>query len=339
MQKWVNSLIKSSDVPRTVVFAQHATGAGDKINLTPALREYKIDHPDHEIVLVTDEFSSDVFKNNPNIDYLVPFRSLTNWNSRVNEKQIDMQWSFYEQHQFGHVCLSYMYHLIGETDRNYQMEMFCNDYDKKVIDNICDQLPKSKPFVAISPAYTMYNRMLPRNSWQRLVNELVKKYTVLSFGNRSADFDLENVVDLRSLVKINQIPEVLNLCDMIFTICSGFLHIAGCSNTKIIMLSVGEFPSELHIPYRHNKLGYNSEIIEHDCNLKEECYQGHITESLFQKQCFDNYKLYRDQYPGELIQKYTAWHYCAKKNNKYTCSKTISNKIIKLAKEGYFFGN
>jgi ADP-heptose:LPS heptosyltransferase len=336
MQKWVNSLTKSSDVPRTVIFAQHATGAGDKINVTPALREYKTDHPDHEIILITDEFSSDVFKNNPNIDYLVPFRSLSGWNKRINEKQIDMQWSFHEQHQYGHVCLSYMHHLVGETDRNYQMEMFRNDYDNVEINNIYDQLPKDKPFVGISPAYTMYNRMLKKNSWQQIVNKLIKKYTVLSFGNKTADFDLENVVDLRSQVKINQIPKLLDICDMIFTICSGFLHIAGCSDTKIIMLSVGEFPSELHVPYRQNELGWNSEIIEHDCHLKEKCYQGHITESIFQKQCFDNYKLYRDKYPGELIQKYTAWHYCAKKKNKYSCAKMISNKVVKLIKEGRF---
>jgi ADP-heptose:LPS heptosyltransferase len=337
MDKWINTLVSSADKPRTVIFAQHATGAGDKINSTAAIREYKLDNPDHEIIVVTDEFSSDVYKNNPNIDYLIPFHSLIGWNNRVNEKRIDLGWTFYDQHQYGHVCLSYMYYLVGDTNRNYEMEMFQNNQDIEYVNKLFENIPKDKPLVAISPAYTMLNRMLTKNSWQRLVDILIQKYNILSFGKQDVDFNLDNVIDLRSRVKINQIQLLLNRCDMVFSICSGFLHIAGCSNTKIIMLSVGEFPSELHIPYRNNQLGYNSEIIEHDCYQKEECYQGHITESIFQKQCYDNYKLYRKKYPPNLIQKYTAWHYCAKSKNKYLCSKMISDKVIKLAKDGYFF--
>ena len=336
MQKWVNSLTKSSDKPRTVIIASNATGAGDKINLTPALREYKILNPDHEIILIADEFSSDVFKNNPNIDYLIPTHSITNWQKRKNEKIINLQWSFYDQHQYGHVCKSYLHYLIDDTDKNCQMEMFQNNSDVVQFNTLYKQLPTNKTLIAISPAYTMFNRMLSQKDWQTLVDILSKKYNILSFGNKETDFDLQNVIDLRSKVSINVIPKFLDLCEMVFSVNTGFLHIAGCSNTKIIMLNVGEFPSELIIPHRNNVLGYNSEIIEHDCYQKEECFQGHITESIFQKQCYENYKKYCNRFSNKLIQKYTAWHYCAKKKNKYICSKMIGKKIIEMAKNGKF---
>lgn len=336
MQKWVNSLTRSSDRPRTVIVANNATGAGDKLNLTPALREYKILNPDHEIILIVDEFSSDVFKNNPNIDYLIPANSITDWRKRKNEKIINLQWSFYEQHQYGHVCKSYLHYLINDTNRNCQMEMFQNNSDIAQFNTLYKQLPTDKKFIAISPAYTMFNRMLSQNDWQTITDILSKQYTILSFGNSTVDFDLRNVIDLRSKVSINVIPMFLDLCEMVFSVCTGFLHIAGCSNTKIIMLNVGEFPSTLHIPYRNNVLCYNSQIIEHNCYQKEECFQGHITESIFQKQCYDNYKKYHNQFSNQLIQKYTAWHYCAKQKNKYLCSKMVGKKTIDMIKNGKF---
>jgi hypothetical protein len=208
------------------------------------------------------------------------------------------------------------------------MEMFQNNQDIKYVDNIYKQLPKDKPLVAISPAYTMFNRMISHDNWQLIANRLSKKYHVVSLGGQS-DFILENVIDLRSKFKINQIPYFLNRCERAYSICSGFLHICGCNpQIEIIMLSAGEFPIMLHLPYRNGSVGWNCIPVDHECPIKDKCFEGHIKETIYQEHLKTNILKYGDKYPLKLLKKFTAWEYCAKGQDKYSCSRYVMKNLL-----------
>jgi len=330
IEQWFKTLQGSK--PKALINLKEATGIGDLLNSTSALRYFRKDHPEHIIIAVVDDFYKyDVLRNNPNIDFLVPaYNCDVHWNEE--DFRIFCHWSFLEQHKHPierpHVCGSYMWHINGYYNEDMQMEMFQNNQDIKYVDELMKQLPKDKPLVAISPAWTMFNRMISQREWSLIANKLSKKYTVLSIGGAS-DFVLENVIDLRCKLKLNQIPHLLNYCEKAFAICSGFLHICGCNpDIEIVFLNSGEFPTDMHVPVRNIKRGWNCKVIEHDCPYKAQCFEGHIKETEYQKQLKNNIMKYGDKYSTEILKKYTAWKYCFKSEDKYSCSRFVMKNLL-----------
>ena len=334
----MSTLQDIGSVPRIIVVAHEATGIGDKINLTPAIRELSLANPEAQIVLVVDEFfGQEVFANNPHVDWLIPFRIVKTPNISPTDRVIELHWSFFEHHQHGHVCNSYLKFVCGINDGlqtgKLNMEMFTNSLDLAQVEKVKSEVfnqasSKTKPWVAVSPSYTMFNRMITPKDWQRIVDTLSSKFTVVSLGGPT-DFPLKNCVDLRTKLKINQIPTFLDSCDQIFCVNTGMLHIAGC-NPKIHInyLNVGEFPWQLIAPMRNGVVGHNCSIFDHDCPTKLECFQGHIDESRFQQLYWENLSKFRSKFPPDLIKKYTAWHYCYKIQDKWTCSQAVVDKVL-----------
>lgn len=327
MKDWVELQKALIDKPKIIINCENATGTGDKIHITPAIRECKKQNPDKEIIVMIDK-SPDVFNCNPHISYVLPAYT-TQIKYRNNyDKFIYLNWSFYEHHQYDHIVAAYFKYIVqdfGIDKYDYSMEMFCNIESKLKIDEIVSNIKHkySKPIIAISPAYTFRNRMLPEHLWQELVNKLKDEYTIISFGC-GTDFNLTNVIDMRTKFKVNEIPYFIDQLDMAISINSGFLNILACTKkVKIIHLNIGEFPKRLFDPVRNDVLGWNCVTISHDCPLVNECFAGHITESIFQEQLSANRKLYEKDYNLELIKKYTAHNYCAKKTDKYSCSKLV----------------
>ena len=330
IDQWVTTL--QGQKPKAFINLTECSGIGDSINSTSAIRHFKQEHPNHILTLVVDDFyKNEVFANSPYIDFLVPaINSDIHWDKE--DFSLYPKWSFCEQHQHPpenpHVCQSYNYHINGKYYPDFNMEMFQNNYDIKYVDEIVSLLPKDKPLAAISPAYTMFNRMLPQKDWQRIVNRLIKKYTVISFGGVS-DFNLENVIDLRCKFRVNQIPYFLKCCEKIFTVNSGALHIAGCNpEIEIILLSVGEFPSSMVLPQRNGEVGWNCHVVEHICPIKEECFVGHTKETIYQEQLKIEILKYGSKYPISLLRKWAAWKYCAKKADQYSCSRLVMKNLM-----------
>jgi hypothetical protein len=326
MKDWLKTLQKGK--PKAFINLESASGIGDFLNSTSAIRHFKEAHPDHILTVVVDDFfKNEVLKNNPYIDFLVP---AMNTDVHFSKDDIAMKpvWSFYEQHQHGHVCQSYNYYINGKHYDDLTMEMFTNEKDRSYVESVAVGLHKEKPLVAVSPAYTMYNRTFRKEDWQKLVNILAKDNTVVSVGG-ATDFELENVIDLRCKFKINQLPYFFEFVKEVWTVCSGMLHIAGCNpQVKIKMLSVGEFPSELHVPYRNGQVGWNCDVIEHECPYKQKCYEGHIKETEYQKQLKTNIMKFGADEPLERIKKYTAWHYCIKPTDKYSCARFVAKRLF-----------
>jgi ADP-heptose:LPS heptosyltransferase len=327
--KWVDILQKGR--PKAFINLVNCSGIGDLINSTPAIRHFKEANREYVLSIVVDDFYKyEILKNNPYVDYLIPANN-TYVRFSKSDKAIMADWSFLQQHAHPskqpHVCGAYDWYINKKHTMDWRMEMFCNEKDLIDIKSIVDQIPKSKPWAVVCANYTMFNRMLPQESWQYLVNRLIKKYHVISIGGVT-DFKLDNVIDLRNKFKINQIPIFLNHCEKIFTVNSGSLHVAGCNpNIEIVFLSMGEFPSSVIVPYRNGQLGWNCKIIEHDCPLKQHCFTSHTCDSIFREYLNKNMLKYKDKYPAELIKKWTCWEWCIKKEDKYSCGQLIADKV------------
>lgn len=341
--EWVKTLFPYND--KKIFIWLFPGGLGDKISCFPAFRHLKKTYPDRKIVLYTEPLSIDIWKSCCYIDYIIPEDCVAP-DGLFIRKNIDLAnkacWSFFEHHQ-KHICKSNVEYICNTSYTNdipleYEMSYWQEDIDSiyKIQEGI-DQKCKGKKVIGIAPAYTMYSRMWSKESWTKLT-ELLKEagYYVVSLGGNN-DLDISNIdLDLRNKIPIRMVPKVLDFFDNVITLNSGMLHLASVNqNVPITYLNVGQFPAELIVPYRKGKLFHKVKVIEHNCPMKKECFQGHITETAIRPMMYDfldNYKKETgEDYPEkriELMKKYVCWHYCAKIIAKYSCSRLITPEMV-----------
>lgn len=365
--EWIKTLFPHDE--HKVFIWLGPAGLGDKISCLPAFRHLKRMHPDKKIVLYTESLSMEVWKSCRYIDYIIPEDCIKGPDALYvrNHKtgpdiSIKAWWSFFEHHQ-KHICKSNVEYICDtkyteDIPLEYEMSIFEDDEF-----NICrfkEELfdkAKNKKIVGISPAYTMYSRMWSIESWQKLTQLLIDSgYFVVALGGNN-DLDINwiydksgsrvgmigyNFLDMRNKYPIRIIPKILDIFDNVITLNSGMLHLASVNqNVPITYLNVGQFPAELIVPYRNGELFHKVSVLEHDCPLKKDCFEGHITENKIRPMMFDFLNTYKkengEEFPQdkiELMKKYICWHYCAKLVNKYSCSELITpERVIKSLKE------
>lgn len=342
--KWLKTIIMFDDEKLFVWLGP--AGLGDKISCLPAFRHLKKMFPNKKIVLYTEPLSIDIWKYCKYIDYIIPEDCIKGPDALYMRKDKDLSyrawWSFYDHHQ-KHICKSNV-EYICQTDYTddipleYELSLLDTDEDTilKISEMITDKA-KYKKIIGISPAYTMYSRMWSKESWTKLTDLLKEAgFFVVSLGGNN-DIDIDNVdMDLRNKIPVRMVPKVLDKFDNIVTLNSGMLHLASINqNVPITYVNVGQFPSELIVPYRNGKLFHNVKVIEHNCQLKKECFEGHITEKLIRPMMLDFLNNYKNEtgtdFPKdriELMKKYICWTYCAKIANKYECSKLITPEAV-----------
>jgi len=321
-------------------------GLGDKLSTLPGFRHLKKLNPDKKIVLYTEPLSIDLWKSVKYIDSIIP-EGYIKGDGSLNVRQLDIArragfQSFFEHHQ-KHISKSSVESICDveyTDDIPLEYELTTYDYDIPKIEEFKKELiekAREKKIVAIAPAYTMYARMWSTKSWKRLTDLLQKEnYYVVALGGNN-DLEIKNVdLDKCGKYPIRILPKLLDLFHCVVTLNSGMLHLASVNqDVKIVYISVGQFPPELIAPYRRNKLFHNMEIINHNCNLKQACFEGHITEKLLRPTMYSFMDQYKHEtgtdYPQdkiELMKKYCCWHYCAKVMNKYTCRDLITPEEV-----------
>lgn len=344
---WVKTLFPYDE--KKVFIWLSPAGLGDKISCLPAFRHLKRMYPDRKIVLFTESLSSDIWKSCRYIDYIIPEDCIKGPDALYirNSKEgpdlaIKAWWSFFEHHQ-KHICKSNVEYICNTTyteDIPLEYEMSIFEEDEIPINRLKEEIfsyAKHKKIVGIAPAYTMFSRMWSIESWHRLTQLLIEAgYFVVSLGGNN-DLDINNInLDLRNKVPIRWVPKILDIFDNVITLNSGMLHLASVNqDVPITYLNVGQFPSELIVPYRRGTLFHKVKVIEHDCPLKRECFEGHITETKIRPMMFDFLNTYKkengEEFPNEkieLMKKYVCWHYCAKLVDKYSCSRLITPEMV-----------
>ncbi len=341
-ESWVGTLNKYK---RDHVFVWLAPGGlGDKLTFLPAFRHLKTMYPDKRIILFTEYNNFELWKGCRYIDHFIPEDCIKGPDAlgiTTEDVAIKAWWSFFDHHQ-KHVVKSSVEYICNTTFEDgipleYELDIF--EYEREEIKKYQTELTdlaKGKKIAVIAPAFTMYSRMWPIDQWTKLVELLKKKnYFVVSAGSKT-DHKINNVdLDVRSKYPIRQIPHILNVVDVVFTVSSGMLHLAAVNqDVPIVYISVGQFPPELLTPYRRGSMSHNMLVVNHDCELKKQCFDQHIREVGINKEIEKFLNTWKNETNTEfdqsdgLLQKYACWFYCSKVLKKYSCGRNLKPKKV-----------
>jgi len=86
------------------------------------------------------------------------------------------------------------------------------------------------PLIAISPSGTTPIRSMPDELLRNIIKIESTNKQIIILGKEKIDIESEymyNVINLSGKTKLEEIPEIISLCDYVYTTDSGILHIAG----------------------------------------------------------------------------------------------------------------
>jgi len=345
---WINNILFPEKLSEKLFIYLPECGLGDKITCFPAFRMLKKLNPDKKIVLVTEESMISIWKLNKYIDFVIPQEILSKGLESIFIRNGDngkiCDWSFFEHHQ-QHIVKSAVKYIAGVTpdekkdDLTYEFELTESQLEKvEKCKNELLELANGKEIIGIAPANTMISRMWPLEYWEQLT-QLLKdnEYFVVALGGNN-DLKVKNV-DLNALGRypIAVIPRLLDNFKYLITVNSGMIHIGSVNQeVKMVYLNIGQFPEKIVLPFRkNNNIYHNRIIINHKCEYKSKCFEGHITNREIVKQMEEYKKQFMidtgESFPEnqfKLLQKYTCWYYCYKDRNKFSCNKQITPEMV-----------
>ena len=139
-----------------------------------------------------------------------------------------------------------------------------------------ENLPEK--YIVIHPSKSWPSRSWEKERWQELINKLNKiNIPVVAIGKEADEFgtyhikkpvyslDIKNGLNLINKIDIHQSWHVINKSEMIITMDSGILHLAGTTNTHILQLGSSVEP-RLRAPYRNGNQKYKYSYVLGDCN-------------------------------------------------------------------------
>ena len=217
---------------------------------------------------VTKLIKSPVFKNNPNVlqDFVgePAVQIILNHPASNYCIQDTPQKAFHktDQHIIETICKPY-----GMDNPKIKCDIFLEEQEESVIDDLLSGVPDK--FVTIEPfSKTNYtpNRAYPVEKWQKIVNEIHEKITVVQVGNTG--HVLENVIDFTGKTTFRQAAGIIGRSSLFLATESGLVHAASAFNVKSIVIITG-YQTEKMVAYPMN---ININISSHGpCGLKVNC--------------------------------------------------------------------
>lgn len=132
-------------------------------------------------------------------------------------------------------------------------------------------------YVVIHPVTTWESRTWAAKNWMELTQKLNDAgFYVVSIGKDSSEtgffnvekpvfnFEIEHGMNLMNKTTISDCWHIINNADLFITMDSGLLHLAGTTQTKIVMLGSSIHPY-FRMPYRDGILGKDIEYIKGGC--------------------------------------------------------------------------
>jgi ADP-heptose:LPS heptosyltransferase len=250
---------------------------GDTISSTPVLRKLYISY-NQKITVVSNYL--EIFKNNPyvekvyspgsiNIDYIkenyVYHNSFYNMGNK-DQFGVETKHNTIDIRQFHAIKLGMM---LGND------ELECDYIPDEFIP--IEGLPDK--YVLIHPVQTWPSRTWSAENWMRLTNLLNERgISVVSIGKDSSEtgffniqkpifnFEIENGLNLMNKTTISQAWHLIDKSISFVTMDSGLLHLAGTTDSEIIMLGSSIRP-EFRLPFRKNSQDYKQHYTSGGCRL------------------------------------------------------------------------
>jgi FkbM family methyltransferase len=264
-----------------IFYLVNSVNFGDTLCATPTLRYLSQSHG-KKINVVT--HNNQVFNGNPYVDNLLSFDEFNKLNvsdiikyesftfaGKSDKNGIEKKYSHIDTRQ------------LHAMDLGFQLSPSQMSYDFYPSELQLDiDLPEE--YVVLHVTTNWPNRTWSDENWYNLIEWLKenKIFTVLigsgyreelhhSYSDKPLDkycptFDNLYGIDLTNQGSMSDMWWVINDAKLIVTMDSGPLHLAGCTNTKIIQLGSAINP-ELRAPYRYGRQDYNYTFVGGTCNL------------------------------------------------------------------------
>jgi ADP-heptose:LPS heptosyltransferase len=188
---------------------------------------------------------SDIFQNNPNIiqkiddsEYALPI-TLNNPNTNYCKKDTpEKAYHRYDKHIVEQICESY-----GFTPSSNKPDLYFTEEEISYVESILrKEKIYDKNFLVIEPQsndeYTV-NKVYPIEKWQKIVDELVKNYTIVQIGKENKQKVLKNVINLTGLTTFRQAACLLSYSKLFISSEGGLMHAARAVNTKSVIVYTG----------------------------------------------------------------------------------------------------
>lgn len=243
------------------------SGLGDILCASPILRKLYETYEEKFIVFT---YVPELFKNNPCVEqslHLSEFESINQDEYLIHsvcyyDGKLNLTRTHIAQYPAG--CIG-----IQLLPEELTLEFYPKDY--QTIDNLPDK------YIVIHPSKTWPSRTWGENKWQNLIYDLNQKgIPVVAIGKETDSdpsdrdkkvFNLDIPLGLNLLNKtdLSQTWHVINKAELIITMDTGILHLAGTTDTHIIQLGSSINPI-FRSPYRHASQDYKYDYVMGSCD-------------------------------------------------------------------------
>ena len=252
---------------------------GDTISGTPILNKLFTIY-DEPIDVYTHH--PEIFLNNPKVNNVIKIESNSLNMLQNNYKENNIHKTFVNVGEKingvelkHNVCDIRQFHAINLgfmlTDDEMQCEFHADEYQE------IKNLPKK--YVVVHPTKTWKSRSWSQHNWQQLINSLNQKnISVVAIGKTSSelgfwgktkkpllDIKIKNGINLMDKTSLSQTWHIIDKADLIITLDSGILHLAGTTDTHILQIGSSINP-KFRAPYRNGSQDYKYDYVKGDCD-------------------------------------------------------------------------
>ena len=250
---------------------------GDTICSTPTLRKLYFTY-EKKVKVITN--FPEIFKNNPYVEKTYTTNSIDTDYIKENHLYHNSFHSLGSKDQFG------VEHKHNNTDirqfhaiklgfmlSSNEMEYDYIPEDFELIDNLPEK------YVLIHPVQTWPSRTWSAKKWMELTKRLNNNgIEVVSIGKDSSEtgffnvdkpifnFEIKKGLNLMNQTSLSQAWHLINKSMCFITMDSGLLHLAGTTDSNILMLGSSIKP-EFRLPYRKNSQTYKQFYVAGGCGL------------------------------------------------------------------------
>ena len=123
----------------------------------------------------------------------------------------------------------------------------------KKIDELIQDLDKTKPIIGIAPATTWVTKHWSRDNWKTLINKLGDDYTLVFTGTKNDCELIDYISDNKHLniagkTNLLELAEFFKRCDLVISLDSGSTHLAWASQKPKIVSIFCSTPKEFYAP-------------------------------------------------------------------------------------------
>ena len=262
-------------------------GLGGDLIYTAAVREIKLNYPDHNVYLIETNkvgkyfpklkryfwnySDSPVFNNNPYLSFgrfidksiIIDRNDLKNFYMK-NELSDRYIWK-----ESGHaveiICNNY-----NVIPKSLKPDIFFGKSEKIKYRKSFNDLPKT--YIVLEPnGKTIYfntNRLYFFDRWQEVINKISSRISIIQIGDGEGE-SLGNVINYNGKLSFRETAWVVSKAKLFVGTIGGLMHLARAVNTKSLILYSGTENVNM-VGYKEN-LNMINEVECSPCGLKVEC--------------------------------------------------------------------